>query len=124
MRIPRILIVDDDKMLLASLRLWSESCGFEVFAAASADEALAIAQREWLHLAIIDIRLDPNDDEDRSGFDLARKMWNGIPKIFLTSRTDYESTGPAGFEMREENVVGYVVKKEREQKLLQALRKT
>ncbi len=113
----RILIVDDDETLLFSLKIWLESKKeFQVFVASNADDALTIADQEWLHLMVIDLRLDPNNDDDRSGFDLARKMWGGTPKIFLTTVSDLPSAVRAGFyEMRESNVVGYVAKKDGEQ---------
>lgn len=122
----RILIVDDDQRLLSRLKLWLESKedGFTVITVDTADKALTIADQEWLHVAIIDILLKPNIDQDRSGFDLARKMWEGIPKIFLTTLTDYGSTKEAGFGMTGHGVVGYVDKEEGEQRLLKVIRET
>lgn len=120
----RILIVDDDELLLNSLERWlsRKENDYTVFTALTPESALAIAEREWLHLALIDIRLTKSA-QDRSGFDLARKIWSHLPKIFLTGLTDGE-TILEGFskEMKEKwNVVDYVPKRAGEQKLLEAI---
>jgi CheY-like chemotaxis protein len=121
----RILFVDDDERLCKAMKRWlgKKEYNFTVFTASNAEEAQAIADREWLHLAVIDIMLDDNDPDNRVGFDLARRMWSGIPKIFLTVLADGDSMLEGlSNEMKEEaNVIGYIRKRDGEQKIWQAI---
>lgn len=120
----RILIVDDDESILYAVKIWLEnkSDDFTVFTASTAEEALDIAEREWLHLIVIDIRLK-KDPDDRSGIDLAKKMWSEVPKIFLTIVEDFNTArnGLSNKMKDEANVVAYVPKSLGEQELLDAI---
>lgn len=122
----RILIVDNDDRLRRALkrRLAKENYGLTVFTASNAQEALDLADREWLHCALIDVILT-DDPDDRGGFDLALKMWRGIFKIFLTVLADGTSSRSGlSNEMKEEaNVVGYIPKGDGEQKILELVAK-
>jgi CheY-like chemotaxis protein len=122
----RILIVDDDERLLKALKRWlgKGKNGLTVFTAANAQDALNLSEREWLHLALIDVKLS-DDPDDRGGFDLARKMWPGIPKIYLTVLEDGDSsrTGLSEEMKDESNVVGYILKRDGEQRILEGIEK-
>jgi DNA-binding response OmpR family regulator len=79
----RILAVDDDPDLLRLLRRELEAAGFEVWPAASAEDALTlISQRGLPHLAVVDIMLPGLD-----GLGFARKLqeWSDLPIMMLTS---------------------------------------
>jgi DNA-binding response OmpR family regulator len=85
----RILAVDDDPDLLRLIRRELTAAGFEVWTAASAEEALElIAQKGLPHLALVDILLPGLD-----GLGLARRLqeWSDLPIVMLTS-VDEEET--------------------------------
>ncbi|MCL4262425.1 MAG: DNA-binding response regulator [Anaerolineae bacterium] len=72
-----------------SLELYSEffrESGYHVLTATNAEEArLALRQRR-IHLAVLDMRLErEEDDKDMSGYNIARTEAPGIPKIILTA---------------------------------------
>jgi CheY-like chemotaxis protein len=122
----KILVVDDHEENLELVKTWLETKrdDFHILTAATPEDALAIAQRELIHLAVIDVILS-DDPEDRRGFDLAIKIWSGIPKVFLTVLTDVHSSR-AGLrkEMRETaNIVDYIPRSvgDSEQELLKVI---
>jgi DNA-binding response OmpR family regulator len=78
-----ILLVDDDALLRRSLRLNLEEAGYRASAAASAEEALALAARDRPDLILLDIGLPGMDGLDALRHFQARI---GVPVIFLTAR--------------------------------------
>lgn len=90
-----ILIVEDDKLLLNTLKFDLEEEGFKVMAASSYKEGLDIIHNNILELAIFDINLPDGD-----GFDLCKeaKSMSNIPVIFLTAR-DLEVDEFKGFDV-------------------------
>jgi DNA-binding response OmpR family regulator len=85
----RILAVDDDPDLLRLIRRELTAAGFEVWTAASAEEALELITQKGLpHLALVDILLPGLD-----GLGLARRLqeWSDLPIVMLTS-VDEEET--------------------------------
>ena len=98
----RILAVDDDPDLLRLIRRELGNAGFEVWPAASAEEALDIISRQGLpHLALVDILLPGAD-----GLALARRIqeWCDLPIIMLTS-VDEEETVVQAIERFAEDYV-------------------
>jgi DNA-binding response OmpR family regulator len=98
----RILAVDDDPDILRLIRRELARSGFEVWPAASAEEALEVISRQGLpHLALVDILL-PGDD----GLTLARRIqeWSDLPIIMLTS-VDEEETVVRAIESFAEDYV-------------------
>ena len=89
-RSARLLIVDDDVLLVSSLEELLKDSGFEVVGTAgSAATALSLAEERRPELALIDIRLlGPID-----GIELARQLRNRfqIPAIFLSGLADPET---------------------------------
>jgi CheY-like chemotaxis protein len=67
---PKILVIDDDPDLQATMRLVLEKNGFQVISAYNPDEGIQQVQAEKPDLVILDV-LMPHDYE---GFDLARKI--------------------------------------------------
>ena len=57
---PRILVVDDDKIFRIMLRELLESQGYDVLEAATSDDALCVFQRREIDLIITDLFLPPN----------------------------------------------------------------
>ena len=78
-----ILLVDDDALLRRSLVLNLEEAGYQATAAATAEEALALATRDRPDLVLLDIGLPGMD-----GLDALRHFQSriGVPVIFLTAR--------------------------------------
>jgi DNA-binding response OmpR family regulator len=78
-----ILLVDDDPLLRRSLSFNLERSGYRADAAASGEEALALAQSNPPDLVLLDIGLP-----GMNGLDALRQLRSGVttPVIFLTAR--------------------------------------
>lgn len=89
---PNILVVDDDKDFLHSVRdyLEVEPYYYNVFIALDEEEALEQCQKEIVHAAVIDIVLHKNQDDDRSGLELAKKLDSSIAKVILTGWSHFD----------------------------------
>ena len=88
----RVLAVDDDPDLLRLIRRELEKAGFEVWAAASAEDALGLVKQKGLpHLALVDILLPGID-----GLALARKLheWSDLPIVMLSGLTASAKNSP------------------------------
>ncbi|MHB1417322.1 MAG: response regulator [Chloroflexota bacterium] len=79
----RILVVDDDALMRRSLTYSLERAGYEASAAASAEDALAMARRDRPDLVLLDIGLPGMD-----GLDALRLFRDhlGVAVILLTAR--------------------------------------
>jgi DNA-binding response OmpR family regulator len=98
----RILAVDDDPDILRLITRELTNAGFEVWPAASAEEALEVVSRNGLpHLALVDILLPGVD-----GLALARRFqeWSDLPVVMLTS-VDEEETVVQAIERFAEDYV-------------------
>ncbi len=85
----KILVVDDlpDVRSTASGILRDE--GYLVHAAASREEALAILEHERFHIAVLDVRLDESDEDNREGMELLREINQSYPTITIIMLTGY-----------------------------------
>jgi DNA-binding response OmpR family regulator len=87
-----ILFVDNDPDFLSTRTEFLEQAGYSVFKATSLSEAEWLLKNANIHLAVIDIRMQDDDDErDESGLAWANQtIYRLIPKIVLTGfpRTD------------------------------------
>jgi len=81
-----ILLADNDPDFLKARRKFLEAEGYRVVPAPNPSEARRVLKRQDVQLAIIDIRLeDDDDDKDVSGLILAKDPdYRTIPKIILT----------------------------------------
>ena len=61
-----ILVVDDDRLVLATLTHGLAQAGYEVIDADNGDDAILLAHEHRPDLALLDIRM-----EGKSGFDVA-----------------------------------------------------
>ena len=79
----RILIVDDDALLRRSLSLHLEQSGYRAITAATAEDALAMVEREPPDLILLDIGLPGMD-----GLEALRQFQEtaDVPIIFVTAR--------------------------------------
>ena len=79
----RILIVDDDRAILAAVQRLLEREGYQVQSAVTAEEAIALLEEQPVDLALLDITLPGQD-----GLTLCRQIrgeWH-FPVIMLTGR--------------------------------------
>ena len=85
MNTPTILLVDDDARLREIVGMALEGEGYGVRAAASAEEAVAILDRDDPDLLILDVMLPGLD-----GFELCREIRtkSPVPILMLTAKTD------------------------------------
>ncbi|HEX8845766.1 MAG TPA: response regulator [Pyrinomonadaceae bacterium] len=80
-----ILVANDDDEALRRQEEALASEGFRVLTASKSDEAKEVLQNEQVDIAVLDIRLDKEDDEtDTSGLDLAEKEESGVLKVLTT----------------------------------------
>jgi DNA-binding NtrC family response regulator len=97
----KVLVVDDEAILLKSCRLVLEAEGCDVIAAASVDEALAVLERQVPDLLLIDVKMPVHN-----GMYLMRQVKQRQPDIpiivmsgYVTSETiqEAEELGAATF---------------------------
>ena len=81
----KILVVDDDRLVLAMLRHGLSEAGYEVLDADNGSEAILLAREQRPDLALLDIRM-----EGLSGFDVAEGLRTSgrVPFMFLSAFSD------------------------------------
>lgn len=81
----RILVVDDDRLVLATLTHGLAQAGYDVIDADNGDDAILLARGQKPELALLDIRM-----EGKSGFDVAEYLRDvcRIPFMFLSAFAD------------------------------------
>ena len=79
-----ILVVDDDKTILESLKKVLQSEGYSVYTAENGGEALEKLETQYFNLALLDIRLP-----DMNGTELLVTIHRDAPKIMTIMITGY-----------------------------------
>jgi response regulator NasT len=81
----RVLVVDDDRLVLATVSHGLSEAGYDVIDADNGDDAILLAREHRPELALLDIRM-----EGKSGFDVAETLRDayGIPFMFLSAFAD------------------------------------
>ena len=99
----KILVVDDDRLVLATLTYGLAQAGFEVIDADNGDDAILLAREHRPELALLDIRM-----EGLSGFDVAAYLreYLQIPFMFLSAFADEVTVT----KVKELGAVAYLVK--------------
>lgn len=84
----KILVVDDDRLVLATLVHGLTQAGYEVIDADNGDDAILLARQQRPELALLDIRM-----EGKSGFDVAEYLRDvcRIPFMFLSAFADADT---------------------------------
>jgi response regulator NasT len=99
----KILVVDDDRLVLATVSHGLSQAGYEVIDADNGDDAILLARQHRPELALLDIRM-----EGKSGFDVAEYLrdYCHIPFMFLSAFADRETIN----QVAELGAVAYLVK--------------
>lgn len=85
----RVLVVDNDMDMRDMLAFRLDIAGYRVFTAESVAAALELLEREVVHMAVLDVRLDDDSRPgDQSGFDLSQQLPDYIPYIAFTAYED------------------------------------
>jgi CheY-like chemotaxis protein len=80
-----VLVANDNDETLRLQKDALTSEGFRVLTATKSVEAKEVLRNKQLDVAVLDIRLDEEDDEtDTSGLDLAEKDTSGVSKVVTT----------------------------------------
>jgi two-component system, response regulator PdtaR len=99
----RLLVVDDDRLVLATVSHGLACAGYEVLDADNGDDAILLARAHRPQLALLDIRM-----EGMSGFDVAACLRDTlqIPFMFLSAFSDERTLA----QVRALGAVAYLVK--------------
>jgi two-component system, response regulator PdtaR len=96
-----IMIVDDDRLVLAALSRGLKDAGYRVSAAANGEDAYAITMRDPPDLALLDMRMP-----GMNGIELGRRLRERVPFLYLSAYGD-EDTVRDGVA---QGALGYLVK--------------
>ena len=112
----KILLVEDDTSIIASLGQYLESEGFQLKSVNGQRDALEIINKEAFDIVLLDLSLA---DGNGYGVCLEIKKMLDIPVIFLTASGD-ETSVVAGFEMGADD---YIAKPFRPRELVSRIKK-
>jgi len=81
----RILVTDDDPVILRFVKANLEARGYETLTALNGAEAISLAERESPALVILDIMMPEMD-----GFEVCRRLreWTAVPILMLSARDE------------------------------------
>jgi len=98
-----ILVVDDDRLVLATLAHGLSQAGYDVIDADNGDDAILLAREHRPDLALLDIRM-----QGMSGFDVAAYLreYCQIPFMFLSAFADEQTAA----QVKALGAVAYLVK--------------
>ena len=99
----KILVVDDDRLVLAMVTHGLTQSGYEVIDADNGDDAILLAREHRPDLALLDIRMD-----GKSGFDVAQYLREvgHTPFVFLSAFSDEQT----GAKVQSLGALAYLVK--------------
>ena len=99
----KILVVDDDRLVLATLAHGLSQAGYDVIDTDNGDDAILMAREHRPDLALLDIRM-----EGMSGFDVAAYLrdYCQMPFMFLSAFSDDATVN----QVKELGAVAYLVK--------------
>ena len=102
-RTGKILVVDDDRLVLATLAHGLAQAGHEVIDADNGDDAILLAREHKPDLALLDIRM-----QGKSGFDVAAYLRENchVPFMFLSAFSDEQTVA----QVKALGAVAYLVK--------------
>ena len=99
----KILVVDDDRLVLATVTHGLAKAGYEIIDADNGDDAILLAREHRPDLALLDIRM-----EGMSGFDVAAYLRESLqtPFMFLSAFADDDTVA----QVKALGAVAYLVK--------------
>jgi two-component system, response regulator PdtaR len=99
----KILVVDDDRLVLVTVAHGLADAGFEVIEADNGDDAILLARQHKPDLALLDIRM-----AGKSGFDVAEYLRDHgqVPFMFLSAFADEATVA----KVKELGAVAYLIK--------------
>ena len=79
----RVLVVDDEKLIVKGIRFSLEQDGFEVDCAYDGEEAIELAKKTEYDIVLLDVMLPKHD-----GFEVCRAIreFSDMPVIMLTAK--------------------------------------
>ncbi len=113
---PRILLVDDDKNILETLRSALEANGYVVDTALDGQEAIHKSKAKFFNLALLDIKLP-----DMEGTELLTKLEDTTPRMRKVVVTGYPSFQNA-VDAVNKNADAYLMKPVDVEKLLSVVK--
>ena len=98
---PRVLVVEDDPVVVETLTLYLEHAGFEVVAASNGNDGLRLAGQQPFALLVLDWMLPGT-----AGPDVLRRLraFSDVPVMMLTARTT-EDDRVRGFDIGADDYV-------------------
>ncbi|MDD5069775.1 MAG: response regulator [Candidatus Omnitrophica bacterium] len=105
----KILVIDDEELIIRSLAKLLEKNGFNVFVAKTGEDAIVIADEEDFDLLIADIRMpgmDGTETVEAISKGLQNRGKKKLPVIFITGYADETTKEKAG----NLNPVAYIYK--------------
>jgi DNA-binding NtrC family response regulator len=108
----RILIVDDDETILATMKAILEDEGYIVDLASTGEEAIQLTMKKTYNIALLDIRLP-----DMEGVELLKLMRDSVPRTRKVMVTGYPSMQNA-IDALNKNADAYLLKPLDNEKLL------
>jgi DNA-binding response OmpR family regulator len=99
----KILVVDDDRLVLATVTHGLAQAGYQVIDADNGDDAILLARQHRPDLALLDIRM-----EGKSGFDVAAYLreYCQTPFMFLSAFSDEQTVE----QVKALGAIAYLVK--------------
>ena len=99
----KILVVDDDRLVLATVTHGLAKAGYDIIDADNGDDAILLARQHRPDLALLDIRM-----EGMSGFDVAAYLRESLqtPFMFLSAFADEDTVA----QVKALGAVAYLVK--------------
>ena len=114
---PCILLVDDDQHLLQSMGEWLNACGYPTSVASNLTLAEELLQEQSFDLALIDVRLGPED-----GFELLGHCKTHYPNTTVILMTGY-ATIDTGIEAIRAGAFDLVTKPLIDEELLMSVKR-
>jgi EAL domain-containing protein (putative c-di-GMP-specific phosphodiesterase class I)/CheY-like chemotaxis protein len=113
----RVLVIDDDADLTASVGATLSAHGYEVLAATSGEKGLELAYTQHPHVVLLDVMMPGMD-----GYQVCRELQFGytkdIPIIFLTAKTELANM----VEANRSGASAYITKPFRPERLVETIR--
>jgi two-component system, NarL family, response regulator DegU len=113
---PGILIVDDDKQVLRSLKIWLKNEKFRPMTASNGEEAVEVIRHNPLDVALVDYKMDKEN-----GIQVTQRLREVDPTLKIIILTGFPSYETA-VEAMKVGIYDYISKGSSNEKILEVLR--